>query len=140
MGEVMRKSFVLACLLAAGSVFAQEESKSQEAEKSTMGKTLYEHFCASCHGASAKGDGPVGQFLSSKPSDLTQLAKKNNGKFPYDRVFGTIDGRVEIGAHGPADMPVWGRELRERSGGRSSAAVKSQITAMVHYLQTLQEK
>ena len=132
MGGIMHKTFALACLLAASSVFAKEQS--------TMGKTLFEYYCASCHGASAKGDGPVGQFLSSKPSDLTQLAKKNNGKFPYDRVSGTIDGRVEIGAHGPSEMPVWGRELRERSGGRSSAAVKSQITAIVHYLQTLQEK
>ena len=140
MGGFIWKSLAASLLFTAGSVFAQEESKSQEEEKSTMGKTLYEHYCASCHGASAKGDGPIGQFLSPKPADLTQLAKKNDGKFPRDRIFGSIDGRVEIGAHGPAEMPVWGRELRERSGGRSSAAVKSQITAMVHYLQTIQEK
>jgi len=140
MGGIMRKTFALACLLVATGVSAKEETKVTKEEQATMGKTLFEYYCASCHGTSAKGDGPVGQFLSSKPSDLTQLAKKNNGKFPYDRVSGTIDGRVEIGAHGPADMPVWGRELRERSGGRSSAVVKSQITAIVHYLQTLQEK
>jgi mono/diheme cytochrome c family protein len=140
MGGLMRKSFVLVSLLAASTVLATEEAKVTKEEQSTMGKTLYEHYCASCHGASAKGDGPVGQFLSRKPSDLTQLAKKNNGKFPRDRIFGSIDGRVEIGAHGPAEMPVWGRELRERSGGRSSAAVKSQITAIVHYIETLQQK
>ena len=35
------------------------------------GKELYAKSCASCHGPSGKGDGPKGQDLRPKPSDLS---------------------------------------------------------------------
>lgn len=47
--------------------------------------------------------------------DLTALAKNNNGVFPFDRVYQIIDGRREVLAHGPRDMPVWGRNFNMQS-------------------------
>lgn len=35
------------------------------------GKRLYQQQCASCHGTSGKGDGPVAGGLAHKPADLT---------------------------------------------------------------------
>lgn len=115
----------------------QEDKK----DFATAGKMYFEQYCASCHGMGAKGDGPVGTTLRTKPADLTTLTKRKgvDGKFPLLYVVQTIDGRTQIGAHGPIEMPVWGRELTDRSGGRSYMA-RSMIRAIAHYIQTLQEK
>jgi mono/diheme cytochrome c family protein len=47
-----------------------------------LGRVDYKDNCASCHGASGKGDGPVHSFLVKPPSDLTTIARRNGGKFP----------------------------------------------------------
>jgi mono/diheme cytochrome c family protein len=36
------------------------------------GKPLFEANCATCHGTSGKGDGPVGIALQPRPRDFTQ--------------------------------------------------------------------
>jgi mono/diheme cytochrome c family protein len=38
-------------------------------------KELYAATCASCHGASGKGDGPSGQALQPKPADFGTALK-----------------------------------------------------------------
>jgi hypothetical protein len=50
----------------------------------------------------------MAQFLTIKPSDLTQLTRENDGRFPFIEVFEMIDGRREIAIHGPRSMPIWG--------------------------------
>lgn len=40
-----------------------------------QGAALYEQRCAACHGASGKGDGPVGLRLSPPPVDFTAQAR-----------------------------------------------------------------
>jgi len=42
------------------------------------GKVLFETNCASCHGTSGKGDGPVGAALQPPPRDFTKA------EFKYD--------------------------------------------------------
>lgn len=41
------------------------------AENLRAGKTLFENTCASCHGASGRGDGPAAKGLDPAPADLT---------------------------------------------------------------------
>ena len=41
------------------------------------GKEMYLKYCASCHGLTGKGDGPVSRDLKVKVPDLT-LLKRNN--------------------------------------------------------------
>jgi hypothetical protein len=72
-----------------------------------------------------------------KPSDLTQLARRNGGMFPSARAGRIIDGR-EVGAHGNPDMPIWG-EVFKRSSGLDAEAVRARIRAIVEYLESLQE-
>ena len=43
-------------------------------ESIAAGASLYAVNCVSCHGASGKGDGPVGIALNPRPADLTQHA------------------------------------------------------------------
>ena len=57
------------------------------------GAALYAERCASCHGATATGDGPMSRALKHVPPDLTTLSLKNNGMFPSARVYRIIEGR-----------------------------------------------
>jgi mono/diheme cytochrome c family protein len=94
-----------------------------------VGKLQYQVSCAACHGAGAKGDGPVSKELKTPPADLTVLAKNNNGVFPYDRVYQIIDGRHStIANHGTRKMP------------KHAHAFKARILAVINYLKTVQEK
>jgi mono/diheme cytochrome c family protein len=114
----------------------------QEMEVIAGGEIQYQNYCAICHGVDAKGHGLMSRFLTIAPSDLTQLAKKNAGKFPFWQVYRTIDGREEVRGHGTRDMPVWGARFRSDAGGNDSGSrsqVAGRILSLVFYLQYLQE-
>jgi hypothetical protein len=78
------------------------------AQERDIGKIEYQSNCAACHGPGGKGDGPMKDELRRLPTDLTVLAKKNNGIFPLNSVYRIIDGRDAIASHGSREMPVWG--------------------------------
>lgn len=78
------------------------------------GETLYLRHCASCHGPSGKGDGPLAASLTVPPADLTQIAARNGGRFDETAVMMVIDGRRLVAQHGPRDMPVWGVVFTEQ--------------------------
>jgi hypothetical protein len=54
--------------------------------------------------------GPLAQQLKSASvmPDLTELSKKNNGVFPFMRIYETIDGTHSATWHGTRQMPIWG--------------------------------
>lgn len=83
------------------------------AEKAPLDRSRIEYLnlCAVCHGESGKGDGKMADILKVPPSDLTTLAKTNNGVFPYDRLYAVIDGREMVTGHGDREMPVWGKSF-----------------------------
>lgn len=74
----------------------------------TNGKQMYTSYCAPCHGADARGNGPVAPALKTPPPDLTGLAKANHGKYPDTHVVSVLNFGSEVRAHGSAEMPVWG--------------------------------
>ena len=100
------------------------------------GELEYRSRCGVCHGVDAKGNGPLATQLKTPPADLTQLAKRNGGIFPEDAVKETIDGRKEVEAHGPRDMPVWG--YRYVHGNDVGQRTRQQ--ALIDYLRRVQEK
>ena len=129
----------------AGSVSAQDRD---------IGKIEYQSNCASCHGTGAKGDGPMSGELKRRPSDLTVLAKKNNGVFPLNSVYRIIDGRDAIASHGNREMPVWGYRFVPPQHFDPKLAddyvysppaspepvVHARILAVIDYLSRIQEK
>jgi mono/diheme cytochrome c family protein len=114
----------------------------QEQEIAAAGKVPYAQYCASCHGREAKGDGPAMNLLTVKPADLTQITKRNNGTFPFWKVYRVIDGREDIKGHGDRDMPIWGAEFQTQAPTSSIAQsqVRGRILELVYYLQSIQAK
>jgi mono/diheme cytochrome c family protein len=141
--------------VAAIAAFAIVSEEQAVAEMLDPGKAEYHSSCAPCHGIDGKGNGPVSAGLKVLPPDLTVLAKKNNGMFPFNYVYGIIDGRKTVMAHGTRDMPIWGdRYTPEPSKAlipRPSenilslyydpeAVVRMRILAVIDYVSRIQEK
>lgn len=127
-------------VLLAGLAASRPARAEDEAFSPFNGKQTYKTLCLNCHGTEAKGDGYLVDSLNVRPSDLTQLAKKNGGEYPADRVAASIDGRKQISGHGLREMPVWGDVLAwtEQEGAERQAQVRRKIGELVEYLRTLQ--
>lgn len=124
---------VLAFGMAASVALAQSPSGANLSE----GSASYRMYCASCHGPSAKGDGPIASSLRKAPPDLTQMAIRANGSFSVDDVSRIVDGRKPVSGHGGPDMPVWG-DAFEKSSDRTPVAQK--VRDLVLYLESIQAK
>ena len=129
---------VFALMPIAATVMAQQTAEA--VVSGTSGDALFKTYCGSCHGKSAKGDGPLADALRFRPADLTLIAKRNGGKFDADKVYRMIDGRESVKGHGGTDMPVWGDAFKRSVEGYSEKAVKTRIQAIVEYLKSVQVK
>lgn len=98
------------------------------------GSRLFRAHCATCHGATGHGNGPVAEHMRRLPPDLTQYTRRNGGVFPTERVLRIVEGG-DIPSHGNREMPVWGDVFRI---GSSPAAVRARIDAIVRYLAGIQ--
>lgn len=119
-------------------------ASAQAPQPPARGVEFYRAACAQCHGADGKGDGPAARSLTTRPADLTTLARRNNGAFPFVRVGQIIDGREDILLHGGRDMPFWGPlfgvEAGDRFGNRMREAyVQGRVYELVLYLNSIQQ-
>ena len=103
------------------------------------GKQTYKHYCTSCHGVDARGDGPAAFTLKTTPPDLTTLAKRHGGKFPYDYVSDVLRFGTRIRSHGSSDMPIWG-PIFGSIDNYDEVAVRKRIKNLSDYLASLQQK
>jgi len=106
--------------------------------ESVDGSDSFQRYCATCHGGSGKGDGQVAAALKTRPADLTQLARRNDGLYPADRVRALVAGYgSSLPAHGPSEMPVWGPIFRALDPSDVRVAIR--IDNIVEYVGKLQE-
>ncbi|QFS82452.1 hypothetical protein FIU97_06495 [Roseivivax sp. THAF40] len=140
--RILSAAMALASLTVAGPATALD----RDAEI-MLGQSEYMAHCASCHGASGLGDGPVADVLTNKPPDLTTLSARFSGSFPADDVRQLIDGRNMINPHGDRGMPVWGYRYFQNAADRAAgvphdvnaqALAFGRITALVTYLESIQ--
>src|SRR5690349_14892279 len=95
----MRPKRILALLLllfvAVYFAFGQKNSDqpSHSAPKPFEGAKIYQYYCATCHGVDARGHGPAAVALKNPVPDLTVIARRSDGKFPYQQVRETIEGK-----------------------------------------------
>jgi len=102
------------------------------ADDVALGRQIYFQRCASCHGISGEGDGPVAPALSTPPANLRLLSDRFGNPLPEDQVARFIDGRADVKAHGPRDMPVWGARFYAET--HDERTVRAMITELIAYL------
>lgn len=125
-------------------------SAADKSLKADLGKREYENSCALCHGKDGKGTGAINDLLKNRPSDLTTLAKRNNGVLPVERLYAVIDGREMIAGHGDRDMPAWGDRYSSDSVKAAEYYMdvpydaemfaRARILSLIDYLSRIQAK
>jgi len=139
----MRRLFWTLATLAVAAVlpWAVPVSAQTPAANSSVpaGSGLFSTYCAVCHGANAKGTGPLADSLKRRPADLTMIASRNGGTYDRELVKRIIDGKNPVKGHGGGDMPVWG-DAFERSADAGPQQVQARIDALADYIGSLQAK
>ena len=121
-------------------VFAQLSPRPQLPLRPVDGATIFQTYCAACHGIDARGDGPVAPALKQKVPDLTLLSRESGGTFPALHVKTTIllGSDDLIPAHGSKKMPIWGPLFHEIDSDRDWGRVR--VENLTRYLGSIQKK
>lgn len=135
----MRRLTVGLFLASAAVAAAADTPPGYDPPAAEMGGRTFKTYCATCHGKTAKGDGPLAHSLRVVPADLTRIAGRNHGTFPFDKVCKIIDGREAVKGHGGSDMPVWGDAFLSSREGFDAAKVKQRIEDLARFLASIQE-
>jgi mono/diheme cytochrome c family protein len=142
----MKKTCSVSAILASFFLLA---SSSWAQTSIALGRADFRDNCASCHGMSGKGDGPMRLSLVKPPADLTTIAQRNAGVFPQDVIAEVIDGRWlgDAGPHGSREMPVWGQVFKKRAMTRPGDSARTaewsaqdRIISLLKYLEDIQVK
>jgi mono/diheme cytochrome c family protein len=138
----LQGAVLLAGLFAAASTAPDDKAKTKTDQPTSLiqsikGIDIYRAYCASCHGAQGKGDGPVAPALTTKIPDLTTIAQRNGGVFPTNRVRKIIMGEDSIVGHGSREMPVWGPIFHQVERDRDYGEVRLQN--VTDYLKSIQK-
>ena len=127
-------------LLVLGLVLASAQVRSQRRPPilPVAGVSIFQSYCAPCHGLDGRGNGPVSVALRSRVPDLTRLAQRNSGVFPALHVRRSIlfGGDELIPAHGSKTMPIWGPVFHEIDFDRDLGYVK--LENITNYLESIQ--
>lgn len=104
---------------------------------SVTGEKLFEDHCARCHGLDGKGKGPSAGDQKTEPANLTEITKRNDGKYPAERIAEIIRyGGGLPGHENDHTMPVWGKVF---SGECGPAFSRRAVVEVNRYIETLQK-
>ena len=123
---------------------ARQQSKNKQKPpprqpSAAAGEETFLKYCASCHGKTAKGDGPAAFVLRTAPPDLTTLSKRHEDKFPAGYVSAVLTFGKSFAAHGAVDMPIWGSRFKTLDPVHDPTG-QQHIDDVVAYLRSLQVK
>ncbi len=108
------------------------------------GKADYLTDCASCHGEDGKGSTHMTYHaVGYVYVNLRDLSKAHGGVFPRQEVYDIIDGSKRTPAHwlDTNDMPRWGEKYQLAAAPTERKEnVKKKISALVDYIESIQEK
>ena len=148
MNSKLIKALIVGIFTVGAATITSAQQSSTTKGSADLGKYEYDSSCAACHGPTGKGDGWYATRILKnvfKAPELTDLSKKNNGVFPFLRVYEIIDGRQQVEAHGPKNMPIWGRAFSDEASVENpyysaEAFARAKILALTEYIYRLQAK
>ena len=105
----------------------------------TSGRQMYASYCAPCHGVDGRGNGPAATAMKVRPTDLTGLCKKNNGRFPDTHIVTVLQFGSEMPSHGSVEMPVWGPILGKMDVNNPQDK-QLRISNLSRYLESIQAR
>lgn len=108
-----------------------------QAKGDISGEDQFQQYCALCHGADGRGIGAVTEKTTRPAADLTQIAKRNGGVFPFTKVAGKVLAGGGIAEHAPSSMPAWGKIFAAES---DPVRAKATIFEVTKYVESLQEQ
>ncbi len=140
----MRPSLILAAMLSVSLVCTAQSQKPAAAPEAQTripidGAKIFQHQCATCHGADGRGHGPAAATLNRKPANLTLISQRNGGKFPYQRIKETIEGKEPSWlALGSREMPIYGPIFHEVESDQDWGEVR--LDAITKHVESIQQK
>jgi mono/diheme cytochrome c family protein len=127
-----------------GALFCTQRLVSQRPETTPLipsveGSDLYRAYCATCHGADARGGGPMAVELKSPLPDLTLIARHHKGRFPIEHVERIISGEEGFTtAHGSREMPMWGPIFSQIEWDQDLGRVR--VHNLAKYIESIQAR
>jgi len=132
----MKSIVILVALAIASSVLP-----AADLQGTVEGEQLFRIYCSSCHGITARGDGPAAAELKSLPRDLTLYSLNGGGEFPRQELMRRIAGIEQTPGHRSGAMPLWGIAFRQTgSDADQQEEVMARIRKLVDYLETIQKR
>lgn len=104
------------------------------------GRQDFEENCVACHGSDARGTGELGPKLIKPPRDLTAIAGRNGGEFPFWRVFEIIAGEKVVPGHDTFQMPRYSTRMRGDDFKPGYLPAHVRVLELTHYLESIQAK
>jgi mono/diheme cytochrome c family protein len=137
MGLIYKLNLAMSIIVLTG-VLTAANAAAQSGEIA-RGRALYRDHCAVCHGRNGDGKGPMARAMTTPPANLRLLSERYGNPLPTEQIANFIDGRADVAAHGPRDMPIWGSSAWEQEpGGSQPGVVTPAIASLVAYIQSIQ--
>jgi mono/diheme cytochrome c family protein len=135
-----RLFFALLVLLVFVLLTRAQTAKTPESPRVPIeGNHIYQQYCASCHGADGRGQGPAAAKLRETVPDLTQLTRSNGGIFPAEYVRDVIEGSLSrVRAGHDREMPAWGPVFHRLEWDQDLGEIR--LDAIRDYVASIQKK
>ncbi len=141
----MRPTLILAALLLFPVVCTAQSQKASAADREGQarmpieGSNIFQYRCATCHGADGRGHGPQSAALKHAVPNLTLIARRNGGKFPYQQVKDVIEGKRQSPlAYGYRQMPIYGPIFHQIEADQDWGEVR--LDAIIKQVESIQQK
>jgi mono/diheme cytochrome c family protein len=96
-------------------------------------RSLFDRYCAECHGPGGHGDGPAAPGLQPPPADLTRSTLSRS------ELIRVIDGRRPLKGHGSGAMPAWGPIFSSQAGASGARTSEIRVEALADEVLRLRE-
>ena len=110
----------------------------QEPQIIRDGEDDFRWHCVACHGEDGRGRGAMAPMLVVPPADLTRIAQRRDGTYPFWQVYAMISGKSAVDGHQTFQMPEYWERFRRDEGRPGYPPVHIRILVLTHYVESIQ--